>query len=89
MLSLPCLDPCRSEHLIHQERPVVTQHSLRNCIDHRAALFQTQHFDLNLVYDRDYSPVKGQQLGNLLFFQRPGVFVMISFSCYEIPIISK
>jgi len=32
------LDPCGSEHLIHRERPVATQHYLRNCADHLEAL---------------------------------------------------
>ena len=38
ILSLPRPDPCGSEHLFHRERPVATQHSLRNCVDHLAAL---------------------------------------------------
>jgi len=38
ILSLPRPDPCGFEHLIHRERPVATQHSLRNCVDHLAAL---------------------------------------------------
>jgi len=31
----------RSEHLLQQERPIATQHSLRNCADPLAALFYT------------------------------------------------
>ena len=37
ILSLPRPDPCGSEQPIHRERPVATQHPLRNCVDHLAA----------------------------------------------------
>ena len=37
ILSLPRPDPCVSEQPIHRERPVATQHPLRNCVDHLAA----------------------------------------------------
>jgi len=30
----------------------------------------TQHFKLNLVYDKDYPPVKGQRFDDLPFFSR-------------------
>jgi len=33
-----------------------------------------QHFDLNLVFDRDYPPVKGKQLDNLLVFVNVLIF---------------
>ena len=46
----------------------------------------TQHIDLNLVFDRTCSPVKGQRLGNFPFFRCPGA---ISFSCCKFPIIAK
>ena len=37
ILSLPRPGPCRSEQPIHRERPVATQHPLRNCVDHLTA----------------------------------------------------
>ena len=37
ILSLPRPDPFGSEQPIHRERPVATQHPLRNCVDHLAA----------------------------------------------------
>ena len=37
MLFVPRSDPCGSEQPIHRERPVATQHPLRNCVDHLAA----------------------------------------------------
>jgi len=37
ILSLPRPNPCGSEQPIHRERPVATQHPLRNCVDHLAA----------------------------------------------------
>jgi len=36
-LFLSCPDPCGPEQSIHQDRPVATQHSMRNCVDHLAA----------------------------------------------------
>jgi len=41
ILSLPLPDPYGSEHLIHLQGLVATQHSLRNCVDHLAALSHT------------------------------------------------
>ena len=37
-LSLPRPDPCESQHLSQRQRSAATQHSLRNCVDHLAAL---------------------------------------------------
>ena len=37
ILSLLRSGPCGSEQPIHRERPVATQHPLRNCVDHLAA----------------------------------------------------
>jgi len=68
LLSLLRPDPWGSEHLIHRERPVATQHSLRNCVDHLAALSHAYDFDVNLACYTPYPPVKGQRLDNLSFF---------------------
>jgi len=84
ILSLPRPDPCGSEHLFHRERPVATQHSLRNCVDHLAALSHTGYpirckFGL-LCTLIDQS--RGKDSITLRFFRCPGVFAiaMVSFS---------
>jgi len=38
ILSLQRPDLCGSEHLFHREKLAVTQHSLRNCVDHLGVL---------------------------------------------------
>jgi len=57
--SLPRPDPCGSEHLINRERLVANQHSLRNYVDHLAALSHVYDFDLNLAYYRPLSTSQG------------------------------
>ena len=52
-------DPYGSEHLFHRERPVASQHSLRNCVDHLAALpTQAIRFDVNVTC---YAPLSASQ----------------------------
>jgi len=58
----------------HRERPVVTQHSLRNCVDHLAALSHTGYTircKFGLLCMHLYRPVKGQRLDNLPVFMVP------------------
>jgi len=76
--------PCGSEHLFHQEKLAVTQHSLRNCVDHLAVL---SHIGYTIrckfiLAIRHYPPVKVQRPDNFAFFQCPGVFAlaMVVFS---------
>jgi len=66
------------------ERPVATQHSLRNCVDHLAAL---SHIGYPIRYKFGLlCTLIDQSRGNdsitLRFFQCPGVFAiaMVSFS---------
>jgi len=78
ILPLPRPDSQGSEHMIHRERPVATQHSLRNCVDRLAALSHAYDFDVNLAYYRPYPPVKEQRFDNLPFFSVPWRFC----NCY-------
>jgi len=63
ILSLPRSDPCGSEHLIHTEKWVRLRRSTPCAtilIIWQLFPVYSQHFDLNLVCDRDCSPVKVQ-----------------------------
>ena len=84
ILSLPRSDPCGSEQPIHRERPVATQHSLRNCVDHMAApshMGHTIRCEFGLLCTFIDQP-RGNDSKAFQLFQCPGVFAiaMVSFS---------
>ena len=83
--------PCGPEHLIHRERPLATQHSLRNCADHLAALSHVHDFDLNLFAIDLIHQSRGNEFITFGFFHCPGVFaiVMVSFLCLKFLIFAK
>ena len=75
---------CGSEHLAHRERPVATQHSLRNCVDHLATLSHIGH-TIRCKFGFLYTFIhqsRGNDSITFRFFWCPGVFAiaMVSFS---------
>ena len=63
ILSLLRSGPCGSEQPIHRERPVATQHTLRNCVDHLAA--PSHIYATPRVVTKLKLAVEGHRLDNL------------------------
>jgi len=93
ILFLPRPDPCGSEHLFHRERPLATQHSLRNSVDNLVAVSHTgdtngYKFGLLCTF---VDQSKGKNSITFRLFWCPGVFAiaMVSFSFLKFLIFAK